>query len=77
MKLPKEIAKKANTRQPDEVYELIAMDCANQIPTNWCDPILTGPDAVIKNADCQQVDALLLAVKKRILARYGLLEPKT
>lgn len=44
--------------------------CAGCVPTNWCDPMLTGPDAVIgKTANSQDIEALLLAVKKRIESR--------
>jgi hypothetical protein len=38
------------------------------VPTNWCDPLLTGPEAVIKVAPFPEVEALLLAVRKRITA---------
>ena len=44
--------------------------CAACVPRNWCDPLLTGPDAVVgKAATGQDIEALLLAVKKRIESR--------
>lgn len=44
--------------------------CAACVPTNWCDPMLTGPDAVIgQPADCRDIEAVLRGVKARILAR--------
>jgi hypothetical protein len=40
------------------------------VPTNWCDPILTGPDAVLKGNGgtwgCPDIERVLLAVKERI-----------
>ena len=43
--------------------------CANEIPTSWCDPLLTGPDAVIKgNITNPQVELLLTQLVKRIRA---------
>lgn len=42
--------------------------CANLVPTNWCDPLLTGPDAVKLPLDQRGVEKLLLGVQKRIRA---------
>lgn len=38
------------------------------VPTNWCDPLLTGPDAVIGPPPytCQDVERVLLAVASRV-----------
>jgi hypothetical protein len=38
------------------------------VPSNWLDPLLTGPDAVLRGTrfDCQDIVRLLLAVKERI-----------
>ena len=38
------------------------------VPTNWLDPLLTGPEAVIRghHFDCQDIERLLRALKKRI-----------
>ncbi len=54
--------------------EFVAADereaCAKCVPSNWCDPMLTGPDAVIgKGVDCRPIEAVLAATKARILAR--------
>ena len=44
--------------------------CSTCVPSNWCDPLLTGPDAVVgKAVACQDIEAVLLAVKKRIESR--------
>lgn len=42
--------------------------CANLVPTNWCDPLLTGPDAVRLPLDCPGVEKLLIGIQKRIRA---------
>jgi hypothetical protein len=38
------------------------------VPTNWLDPLLTGPDAVLRGTkfNCQDIERLMLAVKERI-----------
>ena len=43
------------------------------IPTNWCDPLLTGKDAVIGNPPytCQDIERLLSALGKRVAAAIG------
>ena len=37
------------------------------IPTNWTDPLLTGPEAVIGNPpyDCRDIERLLNAIRAR------------
>lgn len=42
-----------------------ALDC---IPSNWLDPLLTGPDAVIHKSPAPEIEALLNAVRARIKA---------
>lgn len=42
--------------------------CANEVPTNWLDPLLTGPKAVIKGLDNRQIEALLRGIQDRIRA---------
>jgi hypothetical protein len=38
-------------------------------PNNWCDPLLTGPNAVLPhNQACPPIEKLLRAVKQRIIA---------
>lgn len=41
---------------------------ADLIPTNWLDPLLTGPDAVIKGGAYKpsDIERLLLAIKERV-----------
>lgn len=52
--------------------------CAACVPTNWCDSMLTGQDAVIgKVADCRPIEAVLNAVRARIIARSNALGEKT
>lgn len=36
------------------------------IPSNWCDPLLNGPYAVIHDAPCPEVEALLNGIRARI-----------
>ena len=39
------------------------------VPTSWLDPLLTGPDAVLKGHGpwgCPDIEALLNAVRKRV-----------
>lgn len=38
------------------------------IPSNWCDPLLTGRDAVIGKSpyDCQDIEKLLNGIRERI-----------
>lgn len=45
--------------------------CARMVPTNWCDALLTGPDAPKLPMDGPALEKLLLAIQKRIL------EPKS
>lgn len=38
----------------------------NEVPTNWCDSLLTGPDAVMKGEyDCRDIEALLRGIQDR------------
>jgi type IV secretory pathway VirB9-like protein len=41
---------------------------ADLIPTNWLDPLLTGPDAVIQGYSFtpKDIERLLLAIKERV-----------
>ncbi len=40
--------------------------CANLVPTNWCDPLLTGKDAPSVPLDCPGVERLLRGIQDRI-----------
>lgn len=39
-----------------------------EVPQNWCDPLLTGPAAVIGKPpyDCRDIERLLIAVRERV-----------
>lgn len=56
-------------------YELVA-DLINCIPTNWCDPLLTGDSKVLINKpgqwDCTDIERLLLALRKRLEEKAGI-----
>jgi hypothetical protein len=40
------------------------------IPTNWLDPLLTGPNAALRGLpwECPEIEALLVGIRKRIEA---------
>ncbi len=44
--------------------------CAKEVPENWLDPLLTGPQAVLKGNGgtwgCRDIEALLRGVQDRI-----------
>jgi hypothetical protein len=42
------------------------------IPTNWLDPLLTGPKAVIGRPpyDCRDIERLLGAIRKRMFPNF-------
>jgi hypothetical protein len=46
----------------------VLSDLLAAMPTNWCDPLLTGKNAVIKQPpyDCKDIERLLQALKKRL-----------
>lgn len=53
----------------DEMVKEALAEAADKIPTNWLDPLLTGPDAVLKGNGpwgCPDIERLLLAIKKRL-----------
>lgn len=51
---------------PDEARDLVIEECAKAVPTNWCDPLLTGPDAPKGPLDNRGVERLLRGVQDRI-----------
>lgn len=65
--------------KPDEdgVREATIKECAKCVPTNWCDALLTGPDAPrnlpFSNRDVEQ---LLRGIQDRIRALSITGEPK-
>ena len=40
--------------------------CARLVPTNWCDPLLTGKDAPKPPLDHRGIEALLRGIQDRI-----------
>jgi hypothetical protein len=37
------------------------------VPTNWCDPLLTGPEGIGKPPyDCRHIFKLMLGIKDRL-----------
>lgn len=40
--------------------------CAKLVPTNWCDPLLSGEQANKVPLDCRGVEALLRGIQDRI-----------
>ena len=45
---------------------------AKLIPTNWTDPLLSGPNAVVKiPAGCPDIERLLLGIAQAIRAQEG------
>ena len=64
--------RKAINQALKEAEPLIRKDekgaIADSIPTNWCDPLLTGGDAVIGNPPygCGDIENLLRAIAKQL-----------
>lgn len=65
--------------KPDAVQHVKRTRRPNQrlsdlVPTNWCDPLLTGPDAALSKGkagkwDCRDIEALLRGIQDRIRSR--------
>lgn len=46
--------------------------CAKAIPTSWLDPLLSGPDAILKPPyGCFEIERLLRAIKARVMRSEG------
>jgi hypothetical protein len=63
--------KKSDKKQAlvDKVCRDYVIDeCAKCVPTNWCDVLLTGPDAPKGPLDSRGVERLLRGVQDRIRA---------
>ena len=43
-------------------------EAVDAVPSNWCDPLLTGPKAVIGKPpyDCRDIERLLNAIRIRV-----------
>jgi hypothetical protein len=52
----------------EKVRNLAIDDCAKAVPTNWCDPLLTGPQASKTPLDGSGVERLLRGIQDRIRA---------
>ena len=50
---------------PADVRNAIIEECAKAVPTNWCDPLLTGP-AKVGDLPARETEALLRGVQDRI-----------
>lgn len=53
----------------DRIQAAIAEErarCANLVPTNWCDPLLTGPEAAKLPLNEHGVEKLLRGIQDRI-----------
>lgn len=51
----------------DDVRNLVIDECAKCVPTNWLDPLLSGPNKV-GNMPARETEALLRAIQDRIRA---------
>jgi len=45
------------------VLESRVLDC---IPSNWCDPLLTGPRGIAVPAGCPDIERLLNAIRAKV-----------
>jgi predicted type IV restriction endonuclease len=51
----------------EKVRKIINME----IPSNWCDPLLTGKNKILKSKfDCNEIEQLLFAIKERLLKHF-------
>ena len=50
----------------DDARNAVIEECAKCVPTNWCDVLLTGPDAPKGPFDNRGVEQLLRGVQDRI-----------
>lgn len=52
----------------NDAYNALVEECANQVPSNWLDPLLTGTDAPRPPLNEPSVERLLRGVAARIRA---------
>lgn len=52
----------------DDIRDLVIEECANCVPRNWCDELLTGPKAPKGPLDSRDVERLLGGIQDRIRA---------
>jgi hypothetical protein len=50
----------------DDVRDLVIEECARAVPTNWCDILLSGPQAPKGPLDNRAVEQLLRGIQDRI-----------
>lgn len=63
---------RAITRQLHEAERAGMARAATLVPTQWCDPLLTGPngiDARERGLDCRVIEQLLRGIQDRIRAQ--------
>lgn len=53
-----------------EAAEDLRADVLACFPTNWCDPLLTGPEASKVPLDCPAVERLLTGLRKRVAETF-------
>jgi hypothetical protein len=58
------------TRKPTaaQLRDAVIEECAKCIPTNWCDPLLTGTEAPKGPFDNRDLERLLRGIQDRIRA---------
>lgn len=67
------MAQTARAKSQQEIVDsacrnAIIDECANCVPTNWLDSLLTGPNKVIDKSPPREIEALLRGVQDRIRA---------
>ena len=58
-----------NKHRETQTAEAVKLnDLLAEIPSNWCDPLLTGKNAVIGEPpyDCTDIEQILIAIRDRI-----------
>lgn len=60
----------------DKYRQNLIEECAKCVPTNWCDVLLTGPDAPKGSLTNRDVERLLRGIQDRIRALSTTGQPK-
>jgi len=63
--------------KPSSGERKIAEDLIGCIPTNWSDPLLTGPDKVLRSTQpyrVEDIERLLKALRKRMKEKLDIVE---
>lgn len=53
------------------VWNAAIKAAAGDVPTNWCDPLLSGKGSIRVPADCPQIEKLLHGLRERIECHTG------